>query len=130
VGRGGLHHADAWIIDIEELHMTDEYSFKQTGQLSVFNIKPNYNITFHRNENGINGTEVGKFDFNGPKMVFTGDAEESARVFIDWIARSFAGRLEEERQAERDRLAKECALLPFGDTAASFAVWIKNGGKA
>jgi hypothetical protein len=33
-------------------------------------------------------------------------------------------------QAERDRLAKECALLPFGDTAASFAVWIKNGGKA
>jgi hypothetical protein len=33
-------------------------------------------------------------------------------------------------QAERDRLAKECAQLPFGDTAASFAVWIKNGGKA
>jgi hypothetical protein len=33
-------------------------------------------------------------------------------------------------QAERDRLAKECALLPFGDTADSFAVWIKNGGKA
>jgi len=33
------------------------------------------------------------------------------------------------RADERDRLAKECALLPFGDTAASFAVWIKNGGK-
>ena len=32
-------------------------------------------------------------------------------------------------EAERARLAKECALLPFGDTAASFAVWIKNGGK-
>lgn len=32
------------------------------------------------------------------------------------------------RADERDRLAKECALLPFGDTAASFAVWIKNGG--
>ena len=32
-------------------------------------------------------------------------------------------------QAERDRLANECALLPFGDTAASFAVWIKNGGR-
>ena len=32
-------------------------------------------------------------------------------------------------EAERERLAKECALLPFGDTAASFAVWIKNGGK-
>lgn len=33
-------------------------------------------------------------------------------------------------QAERDRLARECAQLPFGDTAASFAVWIRNGGKA
>jgi len=33
------------------------------------------------------------------------------------------------RDDERNRLAKECALLPFGDTAASFAVWIKNGGK-
>lgn len=33
-------------------------------------------------------------------------------------------------EAERARLAKECAQLPFGDTAASFAVWIKNGGKA
>ena len=33
-------------------------------------------------------------------------------------------------EAERNRLATECAMLPFGDTAASFAVWIKNGGKA
>ena len=33
-------------------------------------------------------------------------------------------------EAERQRLARECELLPFGDTAASFAVWIKNGGKA
>jgi hypothetical protein len=33
-------------------------------------------------------------------------------------------------EAERERLAKECAQLPFGNTAASFAVWIKNGGKA
>lgn len=32
-------------------------------------------------------------------------------------------------QAERKRLAHECSLLPFGDTAASFSVWIKNGGK-
>jgi hypothetical protein len=70
------------------------YSFKPTGQLSVFNIKPNYNIAFHNN-----GKEIGKLDFNGPAMVFTGDAEESAKVFIDWIARSFAGRLEEERKA-------------------------------
>jgi len=33
-------------------------------------------------------------------------------------------------QAERDRLARECAQLPFRDTAASFAVWIAKGGQA
>ena len=77
------------------------YSFKPTGQLSVSNFKPNYNISFHNN-----GQEVGKLDFNGPKLVFTGDAEESAKVFIDWIARSFHGRLEEERKAEREACAK------------------------
>jgi hypothetical protein len=69
--------------------------------LSVGTIKPNYNISFHNN-----GKEVGKLDFNGPALVFTGEAEESAKVFIDWLARSFAGRLEEERKAEREACAK------------------------
>jgi hypothetical protein len=87
-----------------------KYSFKPTGQLSVSNFKPNYNISFHNN-----GQEVGKLDFNGPKMVFTGDAEESAKVFIDWVARSFAGRLEEERKAEREACAKVCYELPWKD---------------
>jgi hypothetical protein len=77
------------------------YSFKPTGQISVFNFKPDYNIAFHNN-----GQEIGKLDFNGPKLVFTGDAEESAKVFIDWVARSFHGRLEEERKAEREACAK------------------------
>jgi hypothetical protein len=75
------------------------YSFKPTGQLHLLDSKPNYNISFHNN-----GKEIGKLDFNGPKMVFTGDAEESAKVFIDWVARNFAARLEEERKAERARL--------------------------
>jgi hypothetical protein len=74
--------------------------------LSVGTLKPNYNISFHNN-----GQEVGKLDFNGPALVFTGDAEESAKVFIDWIAQSFAGRLEEERKAEREACAKVCDEL-------------------
>jgi hypothetical protein len=69
--------------------------------LSTGTLKPNYNIIFHNN-----GKEIGKLDFNGPAMVFTGDAEESAKVFIDWLAQSFAGRLEEERKAEREACAK------------------------
>ena len=71
------------------------------GQLAIRDMKPNYNISFHKN-----GQEIGKLDFNGPKLVFTGDAEESAKVFIDWIAGSFHGRLEEERKAEREACAK------------------------
>jgi len=71
-----------------------KYSFKPTGQLHFLDSKPNYNIAFHNN-----GQEIGKLDFNGPALVFTGDAEESAKVFIDWIARRFHGRLEEERKA-------------------------------
>ena len=51
---------------------------------------------------------------------------EPTREELDVFLRTWQMAIE----AERDRLAKECALLPFGDTAASFAVWIKNGGKA
>jgi len=82
-----------------------KYSLKSTEQISVFNIKPNYNISFHNN-----GKEIGKLDFNGPALVFTGDAEESAKVFIDWIARSFHGRLEEERKAEREACLREAEV--------------------
>jgi len=66
-------------------------------QMTLGNLKPNYNITFHRNDGpGYNGTPVGTLDFNGGSLVFTGDAEDSAKVFIDWIAKTFKSRLEEE----------------------------------
>lgn len=32
------------------------------------------------------------------------------------------------RLDERMRMARECAQLPFGDTASSFACWIAQGG--
>jgi hypothetical protein len=103
-----------------------KYSIKPaTGQLYIGQIKPNYSITFQNNSEGGTGKEVGKLDFNGPSLVFTGDAEESAKVFIDWVARSFAGRLEDERKAEREACAKvadehmrECEGKSFGVGAA------------
>ncbi len=81
---------------------TTEQVTVPTGQLYAFGpLKPDYNITFHNNHDTSGaGKQVGRMDFNGPEMVFEGDAAESAKVFIDWIARSFHGRLEEERQAE------------------------------
>lgn len=68
------------------------------GQTLSFELpKPNYNITFHRvDEYGRNGEATGKFDFNGPEFRFEGNAEESAKVFVDWVANTFHGRLKEE----------------------------------
>ena len=59
--------------------------------------KPSHNITFHRD-----GKQIGVLDFNGPEMVFSGDMDESAKVFFDLIARSFKARLEQERADERN----------------------------
>lgn len=65
------------------------------------NTTPSYTFVLH-NADG----KIGTLDFNGPEMVFTGDAAESARVFMDCIAQAFRGRLEQERAAEREACAK------------------------
>ena len=99
-------------IDPWDVYKTAEYDTTQfympTGQLQVANFKPNYNLTFHNNHEGGTGKQVGKLDFNGPELVFEGDADESAKVFIDWIANAFHGRLEQERKSELDAC---CDLL-------------------
>ena len=77
-------------------------------------MKPNYNMTFHRD-----GKQIGTLDFNGPEMVFTGDADESAKVFFDFIARWFKARLEQERADEREACAKVCEER-LGPTATDF----------
>lgn len=86
--------------------MTDEvssimdYVMKDTVP-GISTIKPNYNITFC-NE----GKQLGVIDWNGPEMTFTGDVDESAKIFFDWIAAAFKGRLEQERAEEREACAK------------------------
>lgn len=100
-------------IDPWDVYKTTEYDTTQflvpTGQLSTYYFKPDYNISFHNNHNTSGaGKLVGKLDFNGPELVFEGDAAESAQVFIDWIATAFHGRLEQERKSELDAC---CDLL-------------------
>jgi hypothetical protein len=99
-----------------------KYGFKPTGQVGTFSIKPDYNICF-RNNNQV----IGKLDFNGRALVFIGDAEESAKALIDWVARSFHGRLEEERKAEREACAKVCEDAPEPD-GRDLAERIRNRG--
>ena len=101
----------AWSKDGERIDPTSVYKDFEpwtteqvtvpTDKMFTFgNLKPSYNITFHRVVDGRNEDVIGKFDFNGPELVFEGDAAESAKVFVDWVATAFKGRLEEERQAE------------------------------
>jgi hypothetical protein len=60
--------------------------------LSVGTIKPNYNMMFHNAD----GEQVGTLDFNGSGLAFEGNAELSAIVFIDWLAKMFDQRLKDE----------------------------------
>ena len=80
------------------------YTFKTTSEpiIAAFDMKPNHNISFHNQD----GKQVGTLDFNGPEMVFTGDADESAKVFFDFIANAFKARLDQERADEREAVAK------------------------
>jgi hypothetical protein len=103
-----LTMGSAWSKDGERIDPMSVYAPLPEFTFTV--PKPNYNITFHRHENGVNGKEVGKLDFNGPEMVFTGDAAESAKVFIDWVANTFHGRLKEEREAGK----KEAEEVTWG----------------
>jgi len=91
------------------------YTFKPPSEpvFTLMEMKPNYNITFHRD-----GKQVGVLDFNGPEMTFTGDADESAKVFFDFIAGWFKGRLEQERVDEREACAKVCEEV--GEESDSF----------
>lgn len=109
--------------DILEYDTTQFYM--PTGQLQIAKFKPNYTLTFHRD-----GKEIGKFDYNGPEMLFEGDAAESAKVFIDCVANAFHGRLEEEREAGRqEALAQEpVAYLCENAAGHKYFRWKKPSG--
>lgn len=70
-----------------------------THYAKVFINDQDYTITFHHE-----GKIIGKMDLNGPTLLFEGDAEESAKVFIEWLGIIFRERLVEERE----RCAKLC----------------------
>lgn len=104
--------------------MSEEYVWKEaTGKLAVLDTKPNHNITFHNQD----GKQIGVLDFNGPEMTFTGDADESAKVFFDLIARLFKARLDQERADERRVCEQICidmylsADMNTGDAAMAIA---------
>ena len=70
---------------------------------ALANTTPSYTFVLH-NADG----KIGTLDFNGPEMVFTGDADKSAQVFFDHVGKYFDQRLKAERQKELDAC---CDLL-------------------
>jgi hypothetical protein len=65
------------------------------SQIKKFEVpKPNYTLIFHNSGN----EEIGRLDFNGDGLAFEGNANESAIAFVDYIAKVFKGRLEQEYQ--------------------------------
>ena len=75
---------------------TTEYDNKYfwnltNSNLSIGNIQPCYNMQFSKD-----GVEVGKIDWNGPEMIFSGQLAPSARVFFDYLAKCFEQRLQQE----------------------------------
>ena len=70
---------------------TTKFIYRPEGQLMFGNITPDYNMCFTKG-----GKQIGKLDFNGPELIFTGDLAPSARVFLDYLAQCFRTRLEQE----------------------------------
>lgn len=101
--------------DFEELpKMAGWHESKLTvpagATMSFAAVKPNHSFTFHQMDaqGWANGPRVGSLDFNGPEMIFEGNADESAKVFFGYLANHFQQRLKDERAKELDAC---CNLL-------------------
>jgi len=83
-------------------NMKDRYSygFNDPRVMMVGAQTPNYNITFQNTVPDEHGNakqvQIGKLDFNGGMLKFEGNADQSAVVFMDSLATTFAGRLKAE----------------------------------
>ena len=105
--------------------MTKEYVLEDIEKLTTFNFKPNCNIIFYRGK-----TQIGVLDFNGPEMTFSGDMDESAKLFLEFVATSFKTRLEQERAEEREACIQIVENEAFQYASPVWAFEIVNDIKA
>ena len=74
--------------------MTNEFQIDTdtgSGVMWPLNVKPDYAI-YLSNDDGVTHT----LDFNGDTLKFTGNADEAAQLFVDWVGRCFEQRLRDE----------------------------------
>jgi len=75
--------------------MSNSTQYKIPDDMTTYalrDITPSYNIKFSNADN----EQLGAIDFNGPGLTFEGNAELSAIIFIDWLAKTWSKRLQEE----------------------------------
>lgn len=66
----------------DEPQGTENYTILEGEELKF--PEPNYTMSFH-----FDGEIIGTFDFNQTPVTFTGDADLSAKVFINWVVEYF-----------------------------------------
>lgn len=54
------------------------------SKLTMLNLKPNYNISFHHE-----GKMIGFLDWNDGNMKFSGSADESAQIFFEAVIKRY-----------------------------------------
>lgn len=96
-------------------------TLENASQYAITSIKPNYNISFN-NEKGI----VGTLDFNGPQLVFTGEAVESAQIFIDIVGQYFQQRLKEEQEKVFEECLETLSFHGFDDSLSYIKYMARN----
>lgn len=71
---------------ITEISKTEPLTFKLSSENSypLLTITPTYNVVFYSGS-----VQVGKLDWNDGVMKFTGDADESAKLFFDNIIKRY-----------------------------------------
>lgn len=80
----------------------DTSLYVEESNLNFLNVEPTYNIIFSNN----NG-EVGRLDFNDGVLKFIGEADESAKIFFDFLANSFQQKIHDVAAEKAEQLFKD-----------------------
>lgn len=71
--------------------MNETIEYPQAGKLKIVNVKPDYNMLFHKDDK-----TIGKLDWNSGVLKFEGEIEESAKVFFEFLKNSVDDYIKEQ----------------------------------
>ena len=89
--KDGLVNEDGTIPMSEWANLSKHPITVDSKDLISINANQLHYISFHNKEN----KEIGKLNFDGDKLVFEGDVEESAKNFMDYLLMCFNEKIED-----------------------------------